>query len=205
MGFMVQQVGSIPAISHNIKNKGGKKMKDGITLHPEHGLNPSIEVCMICGKEMGIALLGNNIKGQAPHHICTGGVCDDCKKIIDDGGCFIIEVEDGSDQKKDMFTKEERLFIWKEVYGIIDRLEDGEYICVALRNVVFTYFKTHKNVYEFSSDEMVRIYFPELEEKISMATEPEETRTFYGWFGCLSPETKEVRLNIVKDIIKELE
>lgn len=57
-------------------------MKDGITLHPEHGLNPSIEVCMICGEEMGIALLGNNIKGQAPHHICTG-----------------IEVEDGSDQK----------------------------------------------------------------------------------------------------------
>ena len=48
---------------------------------------------------MGIALLGNNIKGQAPHHICTGGVCDNCKKIIDDGGCFIIEVEDGSDQK----------------------------------------------------------------------------------------------------------
>lgn len=60
-------------------------MKDGVTLHPEHGLNPSIEVCMICGEEMGIALLGNNIKGQAPHHICTGRVCDDCKKIIDDG------------------------------------------------------------------------------------------------------------------------
>ena len=86
-----------------------------------------------------------------------------------------------------MFAKEERLFIWKKVYEMIDRLEDGEYICVALR------------------DEMVRIYFPELEEKISMATEPEETRTFYGWFGCISPETKEVRLNIVKDIIKELE
>lgn len=85
-----------------------------------------------------------------------------------------------------MFTKEERLFIWKKVYEMIDWQEDGEYICVALRNVVF-------------------MYFPELEEKISMATEPEETRTFYGWFGCLSPETKEVRLNIVKDIIKELE
>lgn len=103
-----------------------------------------------------------------------------------------------------MFTKEERLFIWKKVYEMIDRLEDGEYICVALRNVVFMYFKTHKNIYEFRSDEMVRIYFPELEEKISMATEPEETRTFYGWFGCLSPETKEVRLNIVKDIIKRI-
>ena len=40
-------------------------MKDGITLHPEHGLNPSIEVCMICGEDMGIALLGNNIKGRS--------------------------------------------------------------------------------------------------------------------------------------------
>lgn len=47
-------------------------MKDGIVLHPEHGLNPSIELCIVCGEEMGIALLGNNIKGQAPHHICTG-------------------------------------------------------------------------------------------------------------------------------------
>lgn len=48
-------------------------------------------------------------------------------------------------------------------------------------------------------------YFPELEEKKSMATEPEEEWRIYGWFGCISPETKEVRLNIVKDIIKELE
>lgn len=104
-----------------------------------------------------------------------------------------------------MFTKEERLFIWKKVYEMIDWQEDGEYICVALGNVVLMYFKKHKNIYEFSSDEMVRIYFPELEEKIGMATEPEETRMSYGWFGRISPETKEVRLNIVKDIIKELE
>lgn len=32
-----------------------------------------------------------------------------------------------------MFTKEERLFIWKKVYEMIDRSEDGEYICVAFR------------------------------------------------------------------------
>lgn len=93
----------------------------------------------------------------------------------------------------------------RKVYEMIDWQEDGEYICVALRNVVFMYFKKHKNIYEFRSDEMVRIYFPELEEKKSMATEPEEEWRIYGWFGCISPETKEVRLNIVKDIIKELE
>lgn len=61
-------------------------MKDGIVLHPEYGVNPSIEICIVCGEEMGIALLGNGIKGQAPHHICTGEVCDNCKKIIDEGG-----------------------------------------------------------------------------------------------------------------------
>lgn len=104
-----------------------------------------------------------------------------------------------------MFTKEERLFIWKKVYEMIDWQEAGEYICVALRNVVFMYFKKHKNIHEFRSDEMVRMYFPELEEKKSMATEPEEEWRTYGWFGSISPETKEVRLNIVKDIIKELE
>lgn len=107
-----------------------------------------------------------------------------------------------------MFTKEERLFIWKKVYENIERLEDGDYICVMLRNIVFKFFSTPKKIESFYGlylDKMVKTYFPELEEKKSMATEPEETRTFYGWFGCISPETKEVRLNIVKDIIKELE
>lgn len=38
-----------------------------------------------------------------------------------------------------------------------------------------------------------------------MFTKEERLFMIYGWFGCVSPETKEVRLNIVKDIIKELE
>lgn len=111
-------------------------MKDGIVLHPEYGVNPSIEICIVCGEEMGIALLGNGIKGQAPHHICTVEVCDNCKKIIDDGGCFIIEVEDGSDQKnpyrtgrycaikkeaaKKLFGQEHNIvYMEKSVYSLI--------------------------------------------------------------------------------------
>lgn len=31
-------------------------MKNGIVLHPEYGVNPSIEICIVCGEEMGIAL-----------------------------------------------------------------------------------------------------------------------------------------------------
>lgn len=107
-----------------------------------------------------------------------------------------------------MFTKEERLFIWKKVYENIERLEDGNYICVMLRNIVFKFFSTSKKIesfYRMPLYELVRTYFPEFEKKKSMATEPKGKWGMNGWFGCISPETKEVRLNIVKDIIKELE
>lgn len=44
-----------------------------------------------------------------------------------------------------MFTKEERLFIWKEAYREIEELRTGEYICVALKHAVFKFFVTPKN------------------------------------------------------------
>ena len=40
-----------------------------------------------------------------------------------------------------MFTKEERLFIWKMVYDIIDRSENGEYICIALKKCSILFFQ----------------------------------------------------------------
>lgn len=43
-----------------------------------------------------------------------------------------------------MFTKEERLFIWKEAYKEIEELRTGEYICVALKHAVFKFFVTPK-------------------------------------------------------------
>ena len=81
-----------------------------------------------------------------------------------------------------MFTKEERLFIWKKVYEEIERLEDGNYICVMLRNIVFKFFSTPKKIESFYGlylDKMVKTYFPELEEKKSMATEPEGKWSIY--------------------------
>lgn len=67
----------------------------GIRISKKHGLNPSITHCEICGKEIGIALLGY-IKGdkEAPRNIYQG-ICDDCKNVIDQGGVMIIEVRDG--------------------------------------------------------------------------------------------------------------
>lgn len=64
----------------------------GIRISEKHGVNPSIECCLLCSKEMGIVLFGK-LKGdaEAPKKVCTGSVCDDCKKSLEDNQlrCFI--------------------------------------------------------------------------------------------------------------------
>lgn len=73
----------------------------GIILSKKYGVNPSVEICHICGKEMGVALFGASYKdengrtAEAHHKICMGDICDDCKNVIDNGGIFFIEVRDG--------------------------------------------------------------------------------------------------------------
>lgn len=50
---------------------------------------------------MSVALFGTSYKdengktAEAPHKVCLGNICDDCKKVIEDGGIFFIEVRDG--------------------------------------------------------------------------------------------------------------
>lgn len=63
---------------------------------PTHGVNPSIMVCPVCGKETGVGLLGR-LKGdaKAPRVISDSIPCEECKKVLDNGGHFIIEVRDG--------------------------------------------------------------------------------------------------------------
>ena len=73
--------------------------KDSITLSPKHGVNPSILHCECCGKEYGIGLAGK-LKGdaEAPKDVMYG-FCDDCQKVIDQGGVMIVEVADGEGKK----------------------------------------------------------------------------------------------------------
>lgn len=54
-----------------------------IKVSNKHGLNPSINHCFICNKDINIALFGY-IKGdkEAPKHCCTGDLCDDCKEKL---------------------------------------------------------------------------------------------------------------------------
>lgn len=69
-------------------------MKKDITLSKKHGLNPSVMVCPICGKEEDIAILGH-IKGdkEAPRYI-QGDICDECKARVADNKCYVIAVSE---------------------------------------------------------------------------------------------------------------
>ena len=66
-----------------------------IKLSPNHGLNPSIIICPICGKDISIALFGR-LKGdkEAPKKV-KGDLCDECKKKY----IQILEVESETNRK----------------------------------------------------------------------------------------------------------
>lgn len=64
-----------------------------IILSKKHGLNPALEVCFWCGKEMGVAICGR-MKGdaEAPRRmVCSLEPCPECKKAFEKG-VHIIEV-----------------------------------------------------------------------------------------------------------------
>ena len=65
-------------------------------LHREHGLNPTLSTCIICGKETGeIALLGAAYKGEAPMHMVTGlEPCDKCKEDYLKEGVLLLETDE---------------------------------------------------------------------------------------------------------------
>lgn len=73
----------------------------GLRLSKKYGVNPSIDTCFICGKETNLILFGTSYKDEegktakAPMRTCSGGLCDSCQKIIDEGGIFFIAVQDG--------------------------------------------------------------------------------------------------------------
>ena len=52
---------------------------DSILLSEKYGLNPSLEVCMTCEKDMGIILYGKlKDDAEAPKKSCLGHICDEC-------------------------------------------------------------------------------------------------------------------------------
>jgi len=73
-------------------------MSKGIRLHPEHCLNPTISLCILCGKEKNeIALLGAHYKDKAPMHMITGiEPCGACKEKYLKEGVMLVEATEGA-------------------------------------------------------------------------------------------------------------
>jgi len=71
-------------------------MSKSIKLHPKHGLNPSLEICYICGEDKDtIIMLGAAYKGEAPHRMCVNREpCEACVEHMRQGVIF-ISVKDG--------------------------------------------------------------------------------------------------------------
>ena len=69
----------------------------GILLSERHGVNPSVEQCFTCMRDVGVVLFGR-LKGdrEAPHRVCLGPnsePCAECKKHMA-MGVILISVRD---------------------------------------------------------------------------------------------------------------
>lgn len=71
-------------------------MKGSIKLSPEHGLNPTLLICPLCGKDTnGLALVGR-LKGdaKAPERMIDRDVCNECSGHMKLGFLIIESIED---------------------------------------------------------------------------------------------------------------
>lgn len=90
------------------------KRKDRILLHPKHGLNPSLDICFVCGEAKGIVLLGaksKKITGQddAPRELITSiEPCDACRKKYLNDAVLLVECdENNTPSSRFMIMKDE--------------------------------------------------------------------------------------------------
>lgn len=77
-------------------------MSKDLKLSPKHGVNPSVEICYICGKDAGVILFGL-LKGdvEAPRKACINKVpCAECKEWMTKG-VICISVNPTLSQDKD--------------------------------------------------------------------------------------------------------
>lgn len=91
----------------------------------KHGVNPSITICPICGKETGIALLGK-LKGdkKAPMRMLSDP-CDDCvSKLGDDKICILAINEQGYSTKGIII---ERSALNVPIKGYITCMKENEF------------------------------------------------------------------------------
>lgn len=94
-------------------------MSKGIRVSEKHGVNSSITICPICGKETGIALLGK-LKGdkEAPMRMLSDP-CDDCVSKLGNDKIYILAINDQGYGKKAIIIERSALNIPVKGYMIL--------------------------------------------------------------------------------------
>lgn len=94
-------------------------MSKGIRVSEKHGVNPSITICPICGKETGIALLGK-LKGdkEAPMRMLSDP-CDDCVSKLGNDKIYILAINDQGYGTKAIIIERSALNISVKDYMIL--------------------------------------------------------------------------------------
>ena len=57
------------------------------------------DVCYVCGEPIGVIVYDDRkekYRSKKNTVVCSGSLCPKCKKMVDYGGIFFIEVKDGS-------------------------------------------------------------------------------------------------------------
>lgn len=100
-------------------------MSKGIRVSEKHGVNPSITICPICGKETGIALLGK-LKGdkEAPMRMLSDP-CDDCVSKLGNDKIYILSINDQGYGAKAIIIKRSALNI--PVKGYMTLMKENEF------------------------------------------------------------------------------
>ena len=100
-------------------------MSKNIILSEKHGVNPSITVCPICGKEIGIALLGK-LKGdeEAPRKIIVD-LCYYCISKLGNDKIYILAINDQGYGTKGIIIKISALNI--PVKGYMTLMKENEF------------------------------------------------------------------------------
>lgn len=100
-------------------------MSKGIRVSEKHGVNPSITICPICGKETDIALLGK-LKGdkEAPMRMLSDP-CDDCVSKLGNDKIYILAIDDQGYGTKGIIIKRSALNI--PVKGYMTLMKENEF------------------------------------------------------------------------------
>lgn len=100
-------------------------MSKGIRVSEKHGVNPSITICPICGKETGIVLLGK-LKGdkEAPMRMLSD-LCDDCISKLGNDKIYILDIDDQGYGTKGIIIKRSALNI--PVKGYMTLMKENEF------------------------------------------------------------------------------